>query len=285
MLAAMTAMVVVYAGAAWAASVSEVEPNDSIAQAQNIEGWFDLSENADIFDSTTIPHATVNGSGNDTVDYYAFTVPAGGMQARIGLLDIDDGMDDFDPMLGLYDSNGNLIAVNDDAGGDPGSTHPFDSFIGAQLSSGNYVVGVSRYPGLFFGDPTPIPTGADYQLHVSVEGHGPGFLGPVDNMPTLNSAKAGSAIPVKFSLGSDQGLNIMADGYPTSTQIACDDTGPTDAIEQTVTAGRSTLSYDASTDQYTYVWKTEKAWAGTCRQLEMKLADGRISHANFRFAK
>ena len=280
MLAAMTAMVVVYAGAAMAAPVSEVEPNDSIAQAQNIEGWFDLSENPDIFDSTTIPHATVNGSGNDTFDYYAFTVPAGGMQARIGLLDIDYGMFDFDPMLALYDSDGNLIAFNDDNyPEDPGSAFFYDSFIGAQLPSGNYVVEVLSYPG------NPIPTGADYQLHVSVEGHGPGFLGPVDNMPTLNSAKAGSAIPVKFSLGSDQGLNIMADGYPTSTQIACDDTGPTDAIEQTVTAGRSTLSYDASTDQYTYVWKTEKAWAGTCRQLEMKLADGRISHANFRFAK
>src|SRR5215218_5162638 len=37
-LAAMAAMVVVYAGAAWAASVSEVEPNDSIAGAQNIAG-------------------------------------------------------------------------------------------------------------------------------------------------------------------------------------------------------------------------------------------------------
>jgi hypothetical protein len=32
-----------------------------------------------------------------------------------------------------------------------------------------------------------------------------GFFQPVDNLPTLNIAKAGSAIPVKFSLGGDQG--------------------------------------------------------------------------------
>jgi Domain of unknown function (DUF4082) len=36
-----------------------------------------------------------------------------------------------------------------------------------------------------------------------------GFFQPVNNMPTLNVAKAGSAIPVKFSLGGDQGLDIF----------------------------------------------------------------------------
>ena len=39
-------------------------------------------------------------------------------------------------------------------------------------------------------------------------------------------------------------------------------------IEQTATAGASGLQYDAASNQYTYVWKTEKAWAGRCRQLE-----------------
>jgi hypothetical protein len=33
----------------------------------------------------------------------------------------------------------------------------------------------------------------------------------------------------------------------------------------TATAGDSGLSYDAATDQYTYVWKTDKTWSGTCR--------------------
>jgi hypothetical protein len=52
-----------------------------------------------------------------------------------------------------------------------------------------------------------------------------------------------------------------------------------------VTAPNSSLSYDASTDQYTYVWKTEKAWAGTCHQLVVSLTDGTFHRADFKFTK
>jgi hypothetical protein len=55
-----------------------------------------------------------------------------------------------------------------------------------------------------------------------------------------------------------------------------------DAVEETVTAGGSTLSYDASSGQYIYVWKTEKSWAASCRQLVVKFADGTSAKvANF----
>ncbi len=112
-----------------------------------------------------------------------------------------------------------------------------------------------------------------------------GFFQPVDNLPELNVAKAGSAIPVKFSLGGDKGLGILAVGFPTSSKIVCDSTEPQDNIEQTVTAGSSSLQYDPLTGQYTYVWKTDKAWAGTCRQLTVKLVDGTVHTANFKFNK
>lgn len=49
--------------------------------------------------------------------------------------------------------------------------------------------------------------------------------------------------------------------------------------------GASSLSYDATTDQYKYVWKTNKAWAQSCRQLIVKLSDGSSHVANFRFTK
>jgi hypothetical protein len=42
------------------------------------------------------------------------------------------------------------------------------------------------------------------------------FFPPVDNPPTVNMAKAGRAVPVRFSLGGDQGLDILAAGSPTS---------------------------------------------------------------------
>jgi hypothetical protein len=110
-----------------------------------------------------------------------------------------------------------------------------------------------------------------------------GFFQPVDNLPTLNVVKAGSAIPVKFRLSGDQGLNIFAAGYPRSQIIQCDSTAVVDGIEETVTAGSSSLSYNPSTDTYTYVWKTDKAWANTCRQLVVKLNDGTCHQANFKF--
>ncbi len=109
-----------------------------------------------------------------------------------------------------------------------------------------------------------------------------GFFQPADNLPTLNVVNAGRAIPVKFSLGGDYGLNIFAVGYPSSSAVTCGTTAE-DAIEETVTAGNSSLSYDASTEQYTYVWKTETSWAGTCRTLVVKLNDGTYHYANFKF--
>ena len=101
-----------------------------------------------------------------------------------------------------------------------------------------------------------------------------GFFQPVDNAPTVNVAKAGSAIPIKFSLGGDQGLNIFQSGYPGVRPVSCSTSAPTDAIETTVTAGASALQYDPTADQYTYVWKTSSSWSKTCMQFDLGLNDG-----------
>jgi hypothetical protein len=119
-------------------------------------------------------------------------------------------------------------------------------------------------------------------LTVNVQYAFTGFFQPVDNLPTLNVMKAGSAIPVKFSLGGNYDLNIFAAGYPTSTTVTCGATAE-DAIEETVTADSSGLSYDANSGQYIYVWKTDKTWANTCRTLVVKLNDGTYHYANFKF--
>ena len=108
-----------------------------------------------------------------------------------------------------------------------------------------------------------------------------GFFRPVDNLPVINVVKAGSAVPVKFSLSGNQGMDIFASGYPGTVVSGCN--GTTDPIEETVTAGSSSLAYDPLTDQYTYVWKTHKMWAGSCRQLLVKFADGETYKANFSF--
>ncbi len=96
--------------------------------------------------------------------------------------------------------------------------------------------------------------------------------------------KAGSAVPIKFSLSGYQGMNIFTEGYPVSGVVTCG-LSIVDAIEQTVTAGSSGLSYDASADQYIYIWKTDSTWAGTCRTFVLKLLDGSYHQADFKFKK
>ncbi len=112
-----------------------------------------------------------------------------------------------------------------------------------------------------------------------------GFFRPVDNPPVMNRVKAGSAIPVKFSLSGNQGLSIFAAGYPASSAISCDGLTVIDNIEETVTAGNSSLTYDPLADQYVYVWKTDRSWGGTCRQLTVTLVDGTSHFAFFNFTR
>ena len=185
LLTTMVAGVLLASGVALAAAVSEVEPNDSIAGAQEIAAAsFDLTANFDIYDSTTVPHATVNGTGEDpkTFDYYKFTVPAG-PPVRV-VLDMDyttpDGLNRYDSWIELYDSSGELIAFNDDYGFDPGSLDltdfrpdEHDSLIGdisnsleTPLDPGTYVVKVGAYEEAHIG--VVSPAGSTYQLHVSV---------------------------------------------------------------------------------------------------------------------
>jgi hypothetical protein len=112
-----------------------------------------------------------------------------------------------------------------------------------------------------------------------------GFFQPVDNPPFINQMNAGRAVPIKFSLGGNQGLAIFAAGYPQSRQVTCNTFSPIDAVEETLTAGSSTLSYDSTTGRYSYVWKTDKAWGGTCRQFIVKFTDGQTYTVNFSFLR
>ncbi|MFK3734634.1 PxKF domain-containing protein [Streptomyces sp. NPDC088090] len=108
-----------------------------------------------------------------------------------------------------------------------------------------------------------------------------GFYAPVHNAPAVNSVNAGRAVPVKFSLDGDKGLDILAAGSPSSQRTACDGTAA-DPVE-TGAVSASGLTYDAATDTYTYVWKTDRAWAGTCRTFHLGLSDGTDHVAHFEF--
>ncbi|MBV8857669.1 MAG: PxKF domain-containing protein [Acidobacteria bacterium] len=124
---------------------------------------------------------------------------------------------------------------------------------------------------------------ASCSFTVTVRYNFTGFFQPVANPPTFNLVNAGRAIPVKFSLSGNKGLNIFAPGSPSSGPVACNSSDNAVTLLETVTAGGSGLSYDAGSDQYVYVWKTESSWAGTCRQLVVQLNDGSVHTAYFKF--
>jgi hypothetical protein len=103
-----------------------------------------------------------------------------------------------------------------------------------------------------------------------------GFGSPAAAYPTAASVKAGEAVPLKFSLHGAQGTDILAAGSPGWTPCGALD-GPT--------AAGGNLSYNASTDRYTFLAATAKAWAGTCRDLVATFRDGTTHRARFSFTK
>ena len=109
-----------------------------------------------------------------------------------------------------------------------------------------------------------------------------GFLGPIVNLPTVNNVNAGSAVPIKFSLDGDQGLDIFVDGTPTSTPVNCATLSPTGSAEEISTNGG--LTYRSDIDTYSLAWKTTKSWTG-CRLLTLELLDGTVHEAAFSFTK
>jgi CSLREA domain-containing protein len=109
-----------------------------------------------------------------------------------------------------------------------------------------------------------------------------GFLPPINNVRTT-PIHPGAGVPVQFILGGDRGLAIFALGSPSSAQIACPLSDASNQAIPTDTAGNSGLSYDPTTDTYTYVWKTDKSGTGTCRRLIVTFADGSVRTADFSF--
>jgi hypothetical protein len=106
-----------------------------------------------------------------------------------------------------------------------------------------------------------------------------GFFSPINNLPAVNEANAGSTVPIKFSLSGFRGLNLFAPGYPASQAMTC---GGAVSGPLVPTTPNEAFAYDPLLDQYKYVWKTDRNLRG-CRQLIVRLRDGTEKRANFRF--
>ncbi len=144
--------------------------NNSIATAFDVSNNFSLEKDPDIFNSTSVLHTTVNATGNGLGGFYKVELAAG----TILTVDIDGIADPdvHDSFLHLLDASGNLIAENDDGGGDPGSATGRDSSLVSVIEkTGTYYIVEGQWsetaPGSGWDE--SVPKGSEYILNVSVE--------------------------------------------------------------------------------------------------------------------
>lgn len=108
-----------------------------------------------------------------------------------------------------------------------------------------------------------------------------GFLRPLVNLPELNDWKAGQRVPVRLSLGGGRGLGALAAVRVAEVECGAGEepaTGAPARLDRRVT-------YRERTGVYRFGWRTERSWAGSCRQLLVKLDDDSVRRAEFRFLR
>jgi hypothetical protein len=110
-----------------------------------------------------------------------------------------------------------------------------------------------------------------------------GFYAPLSNPPVLNSVKAGSIVTQSFSLSGNQGMAIIASGYPKLQVISCSSLTPNGAPISVV----GTVHYGSAAfaTRYYEQWTSSSSWLGTCKRAIMRLSDGTEHIAFFKFTK
>lgn len=142
----------------------------------SLDDHFTLAPNPSIFQSESVPHATVNitGDGNGYRTFH-FTVPQDGATVTIDVDETTIGVF-FDPYLKLWNMS-SVIAENRDSPFpiDPGSYSTSDPYLSiSNLAAGDYFVQVSGVENRWYGLETnaAIPNGSRTELHVSIDAPG-----------------------------------------------------------------------------------------------------------------
>jgi hypothetical protein len=190
-------------------------------------------------------------------------------------------LDDFLALFADHDINlGQPTCAGPVSAGSPIPTSPGPHTFTVTASDLAYTVSDTNDDGA--GDTlVSSPNAATATVSYTVPYPFSGFKAPVANAE-VNPVKAGQAVPIKFSLGGDRGLGILKPA-PTSRPVACT-SGPPGALLQAFPADRNSgLQYDAASDTYTWVWKTDAAWNDTCRTLTVAFDDGTTHAALFAF--
>jgi hypothetical protein len=107
-----------------------------------------------------------------------------------------------------------------------------------------------------------------------------GFAG-LSAPPALNRATAGGNANLRFTLGGSFGTSVLT-GAAVSRQVSCTTLAP---IGATTSSGFAALKLDAASGEYLLQWKTDKAWADSCREVSVAFNDGTTQRALFAFPK
>lgn len=167
-----------------AGTITEMEPNSTFAEAQNIDNAFTVKDgNVNIYNSSLFDWETasiVSLDGDSSYDYFTFEAAAG----QNYIFDVDFGMRDLDPEIALWSFDGAaglLIHQQDDdckalgvsicSKRDLGSVSSYDPiFSWKAATEGSYIVGIARYNSdanaLGFTGKAPV-SGDNYTLQVS----------------------------------------------------------------------------------------------------------------------
>lgn len=146
--------------------------NDSHENAQPIDDIFTRSFDPNFTDglanySLLYAHATIEGIGDETFDFYHFSVE---QADALGLFDLEGA--DFAARLFLFDEDGNLLASSAGGAFNFGSAPPFDTHLAHTFErAGQYTVAVGRFDSIVVGDElvgSGPPAGAVYTMRISV---------------------------------------------------------------------------------------------------------------------
>jgi hypothetical protein len=148
---------------------------------------------------------------------------------------------------------------------DTGSVGPHEFTVHATDNAGNAASATSRFSVVYDFD---------------------AFLWPVRNRPKSNTWIAGVPVPIRFELGGNQGLGVIEEGWPQVAVVDC-------KFHEEPEAGEPArhprwfreLVYRRRKQRYVFLWKTDRRWAGTCRQFMLKLKDGTVRRADFKFVR
>jgi YVTN family beta-propeller protein len=235
-------------------------------------------------DTTTVgDHAfTVvarDGAGNETTVTHGYTVvPAPDEQApTVDLRTPSQGAQydvgaDVHADYSCADEGGSGLAscTGDAPNGDPlNTTTPgaYDFTVVARDGAGHETAVTHSYTVV---EPPPPPPDLGFA----------GFFGAIRNGSVVH---AGDAISIVFGLDGYHGLNILANGSPSSVQVDCQRPGQATGGEAARSQPGRGLRYSRRSGRYVFNWQTKAAWAGTCRTFILGLSDGSVERLTVSF--